>query len=46
MGIYQEENEKFQIPRGNYVLAENDMVFVIAHAGDIQLIAQVLGTLQ
>lgn len=45
MGIYQEQNEKFQIPRGNYILAENDTVFVIAHAGDIQLIAKVLGTL-
>jgi trk system potassium uptake protein len=46
MGIYQEENEKFQIPRGNYVLSANDTVFVIAHAGDIQLIARALGTLK
>lgn len=46
MGIYQEENEKFHIPRGNYVLKENDTVFVIAHAGDIQLIARSLGTLK
>ncbi len=46
MGIYQEDNEHFQIPRGNYVLAENDTVFVIAHAGDIQLIARALGTLK
>lgn len=46
MGIYQEDTENFQIPRGNYILSDNDTVFVIAHAGDIQLIAKVLGTLQ
>jgi len=43
MGIYQEESESFQIPRGNYILKEGDTVFVIAHAGDIQLIAATLG---
>lgn len=45
MGIYRDENENFQIPRGDYVLASGDTVFVIAHAGDIQLIADALGTL-
>ncbi|MFO8183370.1 MAG: TrkA family potassium uptake protein [Candidatus Aegiribacteria sp.] len=44
MGIYREDDEEFQIPRGNYVLSEDDTVFVIAHAGDIQLIADALGT--
>ncbi|OPL17820.1 MAG: hypothetical protein AVO35_08045 [Candidatus Aegiribacteria sp. MLS_C] len=44
MGIYRKDEEKFQIPRGDYVLAANDMVFVIAHAGDIQLIASALGS--
>lgn len=43
MGIYRKDEERFQIPRGDYVLASNDMVFVIAHAGDIQLIADALG---
>ncbi|MBD3278159.1 MAG: TrkA family potassium uptake protein [Candidatus Aegiribacteria sp.] len=46
MGIYREDDERFQIPRGNYVLAAKDTVFVIAHAGDIQLIAGALGTIK
>ena len=29
--------------RDNYILEVNDTVFVIAHAGDIQLIASALG---
>ncbi len=43
MGIYKEDNEHFDIPRGNYILAENDTVFVIARAGDITAIAKALG---
>jgi trk system potassium uptake protein TrkA len=44
MGIYREEDERFLIPRGGYVLSANDTVFVIAHAGDIQHIASALGS--
>lgn len=43
MGIYREEEETFQIPRGGYVLSAGDTVFIIAHAGDIQLVAKALG---
>jgi trk system potassium uptake protein len=44
MGIYRGDDEQFHIPRGDYVLAAKDTVFVIAHAGDIQLIAKSLGS--
>jgi len=43
MGIYRDDDEKFRIPRGQDVLKAMDTVFVIAHAGDIQPIAQALG---
>ena len=43
MGIYRDDNERFHIPRGDYILEASDTVFVIAHAGDIQLIADALG---
>ncbi len=43
MGIYKEDTEDFEIPRGQYVLATGDTVFIIAHAGDISAIAKALG---
>lgn len=43
MGIYKDDNDHFAIPRGNYILAGNDTVFVIARTGDISAIARALG---